>query len=162
MTSGLLLLASTAHAAGSMSLVPDWKLTLIQMAPYLASLAVLHFVLFKPMLAYLQGRDQATVGTREEAARLQQEAEARLQEYEQRLAAAKAEIQAYSADHRHAAAQEREELISKARAEAEAEKTKALESLRAEVELASRELDSLGRSLGEDITKSVLGPQPNA
>jgi len=159
MTSGYLLLASVAHASGSMSLLPDPVLTGLQALPFLASLAVLHYVLFKPMLAYLQGRDQVTVGANEEAARLEREADARLEEYETRLAQAKSEMQVYAAENRHAAAKEREAAIAVARAETEAVKAEAIASLQAEVELASRELDSLGRALGEDITKTVLGPQ---
>lgn len=145
-----------------MSLLPDPILTGLQALPFLASLAVLHFVLFKPMLAYLQGRDQVTVGANEEASRLEQEADARLEEYETRLAQARTEMQAYAAEHRHAAAKEREAAIAAARAETEVVKAEAIAALQAEVELASRELDSLGRALGEDITQSVLGPQPQA
>ena len=70
-----------------MNIIPDLVLTALLMAPFLVLVAGMHFILYKPMLAYLDARANATVGARKEAEELQARAASRLNEWEVALEA---------------------------------------------------------------------------
>lgn len=153
----LMLLVSPAYAGNSLSLVPDPILTGLQMIPFFATMAMLHHVIFKPMLAYLADRDAATVGARKAAQDLAQSAEEKLNAYEQKLAAAREEVAATRAARRQAALNAREEAITEARKVADARIADAVEVISGERELASQELERLSRGIAREISSKVLG-----
>lgn len=158
MTSPLLLLGIPVALAGSgMSLIPDPWLILIQLVPFLAALFVLHNVLFTPMIRYLEDRDAATVGAREQATRLHHEADVKLARYEAQLQSARADVASLRASRRQQALEKRDQALHHARAEAERKVKDALEVIDGERDLAAEELDRMARQLGTDITDRVLG-----
>lgn len=157
MTLALLLIVPAAHAATGMSLTPDPYLILIQLVPFLATLAMLNALLFKPMLAYLEDRHQATVGAKEQAASLVQSAERAAQEVENRLNTARGELAEVRATRRKAALAERDERIALARKENDKRLHDAVEVISGEAELASQELERLSRMIANDAASKVLG-----
>ena len=157
MTLALLLIVPAAHAATGMSLTPDPTLILIQLVPFLATLAMLNALLFKPMLAYLEVRHQATTGAKEEAARLVQSAERAAQEVENRLNVARGELADIRSTRRKAALAEREERIAQARKENDKRLHDAVEVISGEAELAGQELERLSRIIANDAASKVLG-----
>ena len=134
-------------ASSGMSLIPDPWLILIQVLPFLATLFVLHNLIFAPMIRYLEDRDAATVGAREQATRLQHDADARLTRYEAQLQSARAEVAS---------------LRAQARKEAERTVNDALDVISGERELASQELDRNSRMLAQEIADRVLGRSAQA
>jgi F0F1-type ATP synthase membrane subunit b/b' len=157
MTLALLLIVPAAHAATGMSLTPDLTLILIQLVPFLATLAMLNVLLFKPMLAYLEDRHQATVGAKEQAASLVQSAERAAQEVENRLNTARGELAEVRATRRKAALADRDERIAQARKENDKRLHDAVEVISGEAELASQELERLSRMIANDAASKVLG-----
>ena len=157
MTLALLLIVPAAHAATGMSLTPDPTLILIQLVPFLATLAMLNVLLFKPMLAYLEDRHQATVGAKEQAASLVQSAERAAQEVENRLNTARGELAEVRATRRKAALADRDERIAQARKENDRRLHDAVEVISGEAELASQELERLSRMIANDAASKVLG-----
>lgn len=153
----LLLFIPNAHAASGMSLIPDPVLIGIQLIPFFAAMAILHTLVFKPFIAYLEERDAATVGARHEALELQQKAEEKMAEYEKKLAEARAEVAALRAERRDSANADREAKLSDARSVAEAKLNDAIEIIEGERELAAQELERLSRALAAEITQKVLG-----
>lgn len=154
----LILLASPAFASeGGMSLVPDPVLIVLQAIPFFVSMFILHSLVFKPMIAYLQDREAATVGAQQQALKLRQDAELRLAEYEAKLSRARAEIGTVRAEARAAALVKREEVLAVARREAEARVADAREIIVGERELASQELSRMSRGLARDIASKILG-----
>lgn len=153
----LMLIVSPAHAANSLSLVPDPILTGLQMIPFFATMAMLHHVIFKPMIAYLEDRDAATAGARKAAQELSRSAEEKLHAYEQKLAAAREEVAANRAALRQAALADREEKLAEARKVAEARIADTVEVISGERELASQELERLSRGIAREISSKVLG-----
>jgi F-type H+-transporting ATPase subunit b len=151
-----LLLPTAAHASGGLSIMPDPILMVLQAIPFALLIFLLNKLLFAPFSEYLAERDQATVGAREEALKLQQRAQAHLAEYEKKLEAARAETQRIHAEARKEALSEREAAIAAARADAEKKVADALETIAGERELAAEELRRLARSLGGEIATRIL------
>ena len=162
MTLSLLLIVPDAYAGGGMSLVPDLTLTLLQMLPFLATMLVLNALVFKPMVAYLEDRDEATVGAKAEAADLTQQAEEKMSTYEDQLSTAKAEIQAMRAKLRATAKDEREASLAAARVDCEARLSAAVAEIQAESDVARKELAGNTAALADDITSAVLGRDASA
>ena len=54
-----------------MNIIPVPTLILLQLVPFLLTVSVLYFVLFKPMLAYLDERDEKISGAKEQAVSMQ-------------------------------------------------------------------------------------------
>src|SRR4030095_13021305 len=71
--------------ARRVTIIPDPALVLLQALPFLLTIFALKAIIFDPMLAYLDGRHDATVGGRKEVTELQAKAEAHLAAYEKRL-----------------------------------------------------------------------------
>lgn len=157
MSLSLLLLIPNAYASGGMSLIPDPVLIGIQLIPFFAAMAILHTLVFKPFIAYLEDRDAATIGARNEALELQQKAEEKLAEYEKKLAEARAEVAALRGARRDEANAARDEKIAAAREANEVKLADAIEIIEGERELAAQELERLSRALAGDITQKVLG-----
>jgi len=162
MSTSLFILLGEAHAASGIEIMPDLTLLALQILPFLAAMFILTAVLFKPMVKYLDDREQATIGAHETAASLDAEADEKLTAYEERLTAAKAEILELRATVRAKANAEREESMSQARSECEAQVAEAVQAIRAERDIASQELKRLSTALAEDITGAVLGRQAEA
>ncbi len=143
-----------------MQVIPDgypFALPIMQTLPFLVAMVALHFILFRPLLAYLAVRDEATAGAREEAAELQAEVDARMTELEASLGAAHAEARAARAEARAEALAQEQEILLEARAEADEELKNALERVRAESKDASVTLRSTAVTLSRDIANQVLG-----
>lgn len=162
MTLSLLLFVPDAFAGGGMSLVPDPALTVLQMLPFLATMLVLNALVFKPMVAYLEERDKATVGAKAEASDLTQQAEQKLATYEEQLASAQADIQAMRAKLRGQAKDEREAALAAARIDCEARLSAAVAEIQAEGDVARKELAGNTAALAADITSAVLGRDASA
>lgn len=162
MSTSLFFLLAEAQAGGGIEIMPDLTLLALQILPFLAAMGILTALLFKPMVQYLEDREQATVGAHERAESLDAEADTKLDGYEARLAAAKAEILDYRAKVRAESNAERDASIQQARGECEAQLAEAVQAIRAEREIASQELKRLSTALAEDITGAVLGRQGTA
>jgi len=139
-----------------MEILPDPWMLFLQAVPFTLTMWMLHTVLYKPMVAYLAGRDEAIYGSRRDAETLQAKAQAKLEEYESALAAARTEATSARAEARREALVEREKKVAAAREEAEAKITEAAAAIAGEKELASKELERIAGSLAEDISLTVL------
>ncbi len=153
----LLFLSTPAYAAGDMILFPDPALTLLQAFPFLAVMLVLHAVIYKPMLRYLEDRESATAGAREEATRLSQEADRKQAEYQARQAQARREVADLRAAARAEEKSAREARLSVVRGECEQELSTARSRIDGERELAGKELDRVAGTLATQISSKVLG-----
>ncbi len=145
-----------------MSIYPDVWMVIYQAIPFALMMVILHVLVFKPFSAYLEDRDRATVGARQEAERLSSDAEARMQEYEGRLEVARAEAGSIRAERRKVAMSVRQVALDEARAEAEKRVAEALEIISGEQALAAQELRRMANTLGEDISIQVLGAPMSA
>jgi F0F1-type ATP synthase membrane subunit b/b' len=140
-----------------MQILPDPIAALVLTLPFLVTLAGLWFILFKPLLAYMEERDAVSARALAEADHLNHQAEARLSEIDARLATARKE----SADHRqaHRAVAQKQEvaIIRQARSAADARVDAAVERIGGERQAASGILRGQATELGNEVARQVLG-----
>jgi F-type H+-transporting ATPase subunit b len=139
-----------------MEILPDPWILFLQIIPFTLTLWMLHTVLYKPMVAYLEDRDQAIYGSRRDAQSLQTKANEKLEEYELALATARKEAGSARTEARRGALVAREEKIAAARTAADTQINEAASVISGEKELAAKELERMASSLAQDIAQSVL------
>jgi F0F1-type ATP synthase membrane subunit b/b' len=140
-----------------MNLTPNPALIALQMIPFLLTLVALHKIIFQPMLAYLHDRKAAVASSRNEAASLGSSLAEQMADYEQRLAAGRAQVTELKARRRASALREAEAIVQAARAEAQAQVDSGVARIQSESVQARVELDSTARALAGQIAGRVLG-----
>ena len=114
-------------------------------------------LLFKPILRVMAQREEAIRSARELAERSATEARAAAAEFEQKTAAARADIYKQMDEMRRAALAERTEILARTRAEAEAEIAAAAASLDRDAADARRRLEADAEALGAAAAERILG-----
>ena len=132
------------------------------MFPFLVTLVALHFILFKPLLAYLAGRDHEVAHARHEAHRLTAAVEQRVAELAKRLADAEKQVGDLRAQGRSRAAPQEAAITGAARKAAESRTGDAIAEIRDEKQRASQRMRELANTLAADITSRVLGRPASA
>jgi F-type H+-transporting ATPase subunit b len=141
---------------------PSAALPIALLLPFLISFLALHFVLFKPLLRWLEQRDAATAGARAEAAALEAQVTERLGQLEERLDGARSASREIRAAARTRALEEEQALLGQARAQAERRIVAALASLEDERSAASQGLRGTVDALAGEIAAKVLGREIGA
>jgi F-type H+-transporting ATPase subunit b len=118
---------------------------------------VLDRLLFKPVLRVMEQREQAIRSARELAERSASEARLASAEFEKKTAEARAELYRQMDEMRRSAMNERAEIVSRTRAEAEAEVAAASAKLAATAEEARRTLSADAEVLGAAAAERILG-----
>ena len=146
-----------------MNIVPDWTLVVLQILPFLVAFLALRSLLFKPMMAYLEERDAAIAGAREETGQLRERVAGARAEWDQRLADARAEGAAHRATIQAEANTRRQALVDEARTAAEQQVGVALADIEKARSQAAQQLEQGARQLAQDIAERVLErPLPQA
>ena len=140
-----------------MDITPNPTIIALQVVPFLVTILGLYSIIFKLMLAHLEGREDAIDGAKGRAAELEKQLADRAAEYEAKLTAARAEMAELRASKRNEALAEADALVSAARAEAEAEIDAALSGVRAEADEARGALKGQAAVLAGHIASQVLG-----
>ncbi len=124
----------------------------------LALYAVYHYVLHLPLQRVLAERRDRTQGAVERARADIAAAEAKANEYENRLREAKLAIFRQQEAKRHQAQQARQDAIAQARKNAEAQVKSAKAKLQAEVADARQTLQGEAERLSSEIIRTILRP----
>lgn len=140
-----------------MQIIPNPTMVVLQLFPFLLTLFGLYFIIFKPMLAYLEGREKAMTEGRVEAQGLQAEIDERVRKMEVSLEAARKEVAQLRANRRKGGAAAYDARIRAAREEAERKIEAALASLRAETEVVRAGLSAETEAVASQIASRVLG-----
>jgi F-type H+-transporting ATPase subunit b len=147
----------TVAAGGEHPLI-DLDLTvLVQFGLFLLTAIIANQLLFKPYLKMRDERSAGIEGARSEADRLSAEADARLTDYEEKLAAARNRANEQRRSIRTEAADHQREVTDKARAEAQKSFTEARTKVEKETEKARGELMPKADELAGDIVSKLLG-----
>jgi F-type H+-transporting ATPase subunit b len=116
-----------------------------------------------PILKGLQARESFILESLEKAKREREEAEARLREYEERLAQARTEATAIVEEGRRDADVLKAKILEEARGEAEKERERTRREIRIATDTATKELYTLAARLATDmagrIVRKELTPQ---
>ena len=139
-----------------MQIIPDPLMMTLQAIPFLVTVLALYYIIFKPMLAYLDERANSVEIARSEASNLQAQIEARMSDYEAKLAQARAETAELRAKRRAEAMVAYNESIKAARADADQSIGNALVEIGDAKATAAKELEANAVSLADQITGRVL------
>jgi F-type H+-transporting ATPase subunit b len=118
---------------------------------------ILDRLLFRPIQRVIQQREAAARSARELAERSAREAAAATAEFEQKTAAARADLYRQMDEVRRTALSARADILARTRAEAEAEIASASAQLQAETEEARRRLSAEAETLGAAAAERILG-----
>jgi F-type H+-transporting ATPase subunit b len=129
----------------------------IQFGIFLVTLFVASQWLFKPYLRMREGRAEGIDGARAEAGTFSAEADARLADYEAKLAAARSRALGEQRKIRGEAAAHEREVTDKARAQATAALEQAQARVTRETEAARAELMPRADAIAGDIAAKLLG-----
>jgi F0F1-type ATP synthase membrane subunit b/b' len=148
--------------ARRVTIIPDPALVLLQAIPFLLTVFALKAIILDPMLAYLDGRHDATVGGRQEVADLEAKAQAHLAAYEKQLDDARTTASGIRAERRQAALAEYAHRIEEARAAS----ARTIEDAVGQIDRARKgargQLEEQSRSIGAQIASQVLGRETAA
>jgi F-type H+-transporting ATPase subunit b len=118
---------------------------------------ILDRLFFRPLDAVLKQREEETLGAFDRARELSAAADAKAKEYEAEFQAARQEVYRRRESDRRTGLQEREEMLSGARARAESALKDAQAALHAEAESVKQQLTGITRSLALEVTRTVVG-----
>ncbi|HTS71967.1 MAG TPA: ATP synthase F0 subunit B [Terriglobia bacterium] len=118
---------------------------------------ILDRTLFRPLLAVMKQRDDASVGALARAREQARSAETKTRQYEEAFQAARQEVYRLREEDRQKNLAERDAALRKARQQAEGVIRDARVDLAAQVAQAQTELDAACRPLAEEITQSLVG-----
>jgi len=140
-----------------MNIIPDPLQVVLNMLPFLVTIVGMYLIILKPMVAYLLEREEAIQGGHDEAARIETEINTRMSEYELQLAHARDEVVALRAAKRAEAQVKYDEVIGKARKEAEAQIASAVGEIEVAHKAASTQLKLMSSEIADKIANQVLG-----
>jgi F-type H+-transporting ATPase subunit b len=158
----LAILATSASAAeGDLVLTPNVPMLFALIALFIALIFPVNALLFRPIFAALDAREEKIAGTRARAAKLAEEADAVLKRYQDSVRQVRAEAEqgrrGQLADAKGSASEQlasargdAEREIERARGEIQSALTAARSSLRGEAETLAREASA--RILGRDLS----------
>jgi len=140
-----------------MNIIPELTLSLWLVVPFLVAMIGLHFILFKPLLAYLDEREAKTAGAKAEAKQLRQDVDAKLADVQARVVAAHQKAGAVRAEAAAEAKAVEDKLLTDARNKANERVNAAIAEIDAETASAGESLRQAANALSSDIAGQILG-----
>ncbi len=140
-----------------MEIVPDPLLVALFLPPFLVAVGVMWFVLWKPLLAWMNERDAAAADAVAEATRLDAEVAQSLDTLEERLDTVRSELSEMRNKVRAEATAEERAIMAEARERAESKVDEATARISQEAEVARRGLADAAKNLSDDMATQVLG-----
>jgi F-type H+-transporting ATPase subunit b len=140
-----------------LELIP--ALAVMLFVPFAVTFFALRFILWQPLLAYLEAREHAIDGTKHEALRLTHEAAARTTELEKKLLSAREDIAAERSAARKRVADKHAVIVGDARAEADRQLADAVVQIERARAQAALEVRPMAHDLAREIAAGVLGRQ---
>jgi len=129
----------------------------IQMVNFLALIAILHVLLYKPILRIMQERENRLKASEEEVKSLYQTIERKTAEYEEKIRLAKMEAMNQRNEIQKQGALEAQRIIEAAREEISGMTEEFKEKLAKEMEEARKILAAQSRNISFEIAERVLG-----
>lgn len=140
-----------------MNIIPNPTLLVLQLFPFIVTIASLYFILFKPMLEYLEGRDGASTGATDTAKDLEAEVRAKKAEIAAKVQTALKESSEARAAARQDLVANYNKFVQGKRQEAEKEIKEASQAIAVEKSAARQEVVVRAQSFAEEIASQVIG-----
>lgn len=140
-----------------MEIIPDPIHVVLLAVPFVVAMVALHLILWKPLVGYLEDREQTSARARHEASELDGAASEQLSKIEQRLIQARMHVGSLRQQARARALGKENEIVAAARGQADGRVTDALAQIVQEKRSASVALRTTARDLSDQIAAQVLG-----
>jgi F0F1-type ATP synthase membrane subunit b/b' len=140
-----------------MEIIPDPSHVVLLTLPFLFAAGGMWFILFQPLLAYLDERTEVSARARHEASELQGAAAEQLGKIEARLAQARLHVGALRQEARSRALAREAEIVAAARDKSEKRVDEALRELARDRSVASDALRNTATELSTQIAGQILG-----
>jgi F-type H+-transporting ATPase subunit b len=134
----------------------DWTLP-VALVSVIIFLVLMNKLLFKPLLQFMDARDQGIRDDLEEAARLRQQAESALTTYESALSTARREMAEHAAAAQRAMEAKQREQIEQARNDANTLVAGAQTPIAQETQEARSRLVTVARELAQLVVAKLMG-----
>jgi F-type H+-transporting ATPase subunit b len=144
------------------AIIPKVPEVLVALASFVVLFALLSKFAFPPVTKMLDERAEKIRESLEKAEETRVEAERLLEEYRVQMAEARTEAAKVIDQGRTVAENMKNEIIAKAREEAEAEKVKAIEAIQAEKTAAMSELQASVADLSVAVAGKIIGQKLSA
>jgi F-type H+-transporting ATPase subunit b len=151
------LLGLAAEAAKDPPIIDLDSTIFVQLAIFILTAILLSRLLFRPYLEVRAARGAGIEGAREEARRMEEEAAARMADYEQSLSKARTKANAERGKLQGDAVKRDHEIIEAARAATQKSLEEARHTIDAEATAARRELEPRAQEIARSIFKKILG-----
>ena len=148
--------AQEASANATNPLTADPDLAIFTFIIFILLLVVLYVLAWKPLMAGLDQRESSIAQLIDEAKLNNEQAEERLQQYEQKLATAAQEAQEYMEKAKRDAQATGEALIADARAEADRERQRAVNDITLAKNSALQEIASQSTDLAFSLARKMI------
>ena len=140
-----------------MNIIPNPTLLLLQLLPFIVTIAGLYFILFKPMFTYLEERDGASTGATDTAKDLESAVQAKKAEITTKIQAALKESSELRASARQELMAEYNNFVQAKRQEAEKEIKEAAQAIAVEKSAARQEVHVQAEAFANDIASQIIG-----
>ena len=140
-----------------MSIIPDPIAVLLNVVPFLIAIMGMYYIILKPMVAYLDERNEAIEGGKNEAAVSEERIVERTNDYDVQLAAARQQIAGLRSDRRAEAQDAYESVIADVRQETEGSIAKAIDEIQAARAGAEATLQQSADELANAVAERGLG-----
>lgn len=140
-----------------MEIVPDPLLVALFLPPFLIAVAVMWFVLWRPLLTWMNEREDAVADARAEARRLDEQVASNVESLEQRLGSVRSDLTAMRQSVRAEATAAERAVLAEAQQQADAKVEAATKKIAEETEVARRGLAEASKALSDDMASQVLG-----
>ena len=140
-----------------MNIYPSPLLIGLQMIPFMITILSLYFIIFKPMLAYLNDRENASTGATDTAAKLEADIEKIKKEIQSKIDEALQDGSQKRAEERNRLQKEYNEIVQAARKDAEAKIKTATTEIAQHKAATLQELPQQAEEVANSIIVRVLG-----
>ena len=140
-----------------MNIIPVPTVILLQMIPFFVSIIVLYYVLFKPMLRYLEEREENIIGSTQKALSLEQETQKKLADLQSDLKKVRQEIGEKRGQVRASLVKDYNDALHDARGKAEKTIEEQVKVLAEEQAQARKGLEGQAQEIASLIASQTLG-----
>lgn len=134
----------------------DWTV-ILQAINFVILIAILNFVMFRPMRNILSQRKETITGSHDRASELEAQIDEKMARYEEKLQEAKLQGNQEKNQLRQAAAGEEAKILGEARDEATVRLQKVKDQVAGEADAAGKSLKAEAETLASDIATKILG-----
>jgi F-type H+-transporting ATPase subunit b len=140
-----------------MNIYPNLTLVLLQLVPFVLTLIALNAIIFKPMLKYLEDRENASSGAEEQAKSIHAEIDLKVAELQEKINVAQQQASLKRSAARENLVKNYNDVVQESRKEADQKIKDAALVIAAEQSAARQEIKVQAKEIATQIASQTLG-----